>query len=88
MTSLLAECKAGLGIQEDTTAFDRVISQKITLVMSFMRRAGVSEETLASEDAVGVIVIGVGDIWSQEAGSVKFSPALITLISQLALGGD
>lgn len=86
--NLLTECKLGLGIQEDTTAFDGVISQKITLVKSFMRRAGVSGETLASEDAVGVIVMGVGDIWSQEAGAVKFSPAYISLVSQLALGGD
>lgn len=82
-TELLAECKKGLGIQEDTTGFDGVLSQKVTAVKSFMKRAGVSDETLNSEDAVGVIVMGVGDIWNQEAGEVKFSPAFITMTAQL-----
>lgn len=80
---LIAECKIGLGIQESETAFDNVLNQKITAVKSFMRRAGVSAETLESEDAVGVIVMGVGDIWNQEAGAIKFSPAFISMTAQL-----
>lgn len=84
---LLTECKHGLNIQPEETAFNAVLTQKITAVKSFLRRAGVSDETLASEDAVGVIVMGVGDIWNQEAGTVKFSPAFIAMASQLALGG-
>lgn len=83
MIDLLAECKAGLGLQEAETAFDNVLNQKIATVKSFMKRAGVSEETLSSEDAIGVIVMGVGDIWNQEAGAVKFSPAFISLTAQL-----
>lgn len=80
---LLIECKTGLGIQEDSTAFDNVLNQKIIAVKSFMRRAGVSDETLASEDVIGVLVMGVGDIWNQEAGAVKFSPAFISMTAQL-----
>ena len=80
---LLNECKVGLGIQQDSEAFDHVLLQKINAVKSFMRRAGVSEETLASDDAVGVIVMGVGDIWNQEAGAVKLSPAFISMAAQL-----
>ena len=87
INNLVNECKTGLGIQEDTTAFDGVILQKVKTVLPFLRRAGVSAETLESEDAIGVIVMGVGDIWNQEAGAVKFSPAFISMASQLALGG-
>ena len=87
INSLVAECKIGLGMQEEETAFDGVILQKVKTVLSFLRRAGVSEETLESEDAVGVIVMGVGDIWNQEAGSVKFSPAYISMASQLTYDG-
>ncbi len=86
--SLVTECKIGLGMQEEEAAFDNVLRQKVKTVLPFLRRAGVSDETLASEDAIGVIVMGVGDIWNQEAGTVKFSPAYIAMASQLALGGD
>ncbi len=84
--NILAECKTGLGFQDETDAFDAVLSQKITTVKSFLRRAGVSEETLDSEDAIGVIVMGVGDIWNQEAGAVKFSPVFYTMANQLSYG--
>lgn len=80
---LLTECKIGLGMQADSDVFDGVLRQKIIAVKSFMRRAGVSEFTLTSDDAVGVIVMGVGDIWSQEAGAIKFSPAFISMVTQL-----
>lgn len=95
LDSLLTECKIGLGMQvnndmigePEVTAFDGVLNQKIKLVISFMRRAGVPNEILESEDAVGVIVMGVGDIWSQNAGEVKYSPAYVSMVTQLALGG-
>lgn len=84
---LLTECKIGLGLPVEEHAFNSVLRQKITAVKTFLRRAGVSDEALDSEDAVGVIVMGVGDIWSQDAGAVKFSPVFISMASQLALGG-
>ena len=88
ITALVTECKISLGQQEDGDAFDKVLKQKVKTVLSFLRRAGVSDETLESDDAIGVIVMGVGDIWSQVAGEIKFSPAYIFLSTQLALGGD
>lgn len=81
---LLVECKNGLGMQDEETAFNRVLIQKIVAVKSFMRRAGVSELTLTSEDAVGVIVLGVTDLWHVNSGEVKFSPVFYTLVNQLA----
>lgn len=84
---LLEECKTALSIQDTETSFDNVINQKIKAVQTFLRGAGVSEATLASEDAIGVIVMGVGDIWNQVAGSVRFSPAYISMVSQLTYDG-
>ena len=88
INNLVTECKIALGMQEEETAFDNVIKQKVKTALSFLRRAGVSADALASEDAVGVIVLGVGDIWSQDAGSVKFSPAFISMASQLTYDGN
>ena len=88
INSLVTECKIGLGMQAEETAFDNVMRQKVKIAISFLRRAGVSDETLASEDAIGTVTMMVGDIWNQNAGEVKFSPAFIAMATQLALGGD
>lgn len=81
---LLIECKNGLGMQLDSDAFDSPLTQKLIAVKSFMRRAGVSDETLASQDAVGTIVLGVTDLWNVNSGEVKFSPVFYTFVNQLA----
>jgi hypothetical protein len=81
---LLVECKNGLSIQVESTAFDGVLTQKLLAVKSFMKRAGVSEEALEDDLGVGVIVMGVADLWNVEGGEIKFSPAFNTLLSQLA----
>jgi hypothetical protein len=80
---LLNACKAGLGISGDSTAFNSLLTQKIKAIQMYMRNAGVSEEALKNELAVGVIVMGVADLWEMEGGEVKFSPAFFTLLSQL-----
>lgn len=82
---LVEELKVSLGIQPGPGPFDAVLAQKVTAVLAFLRGAGVSDETLASEAAIGVVVLGAGDLWSAQAGEVKFSPAFYTLASQLAL---
>ena len=87
-SELLVELKKSLNIQEDTAAFDGVLTQKIIAVVSFMRNAGVSESALESEDVIGAVMVGAGDLWNQNAGEIKFSPVFFTLVSQLALGGD
>lgn len=82
---LLIECKKGLNIQVDAIDFDGVLTQKLLAVKSFMRRAGVSEEAIVDDLAVGIIVMGVADLWNFGGGEIKFSPAFYTLLSQLAL---
>lgn len=83
---LLNECKKGLNIPLESTAFDSVIKQKLLAVKQFMIGAGVKGERLESDLAVGVIVMGVTDLWEIKAGEVKFSPAFLTLLTQLAAG--
>ena len=85
---LLAECKISLGIQADSTAFDGVLNQKLLAVKSYMKRAGVTDDAMDDDLAVGVIVMGVTDLWKIEGGEIKFSPAFNTLTSQLAIGGN
>ena len=80
---LLLECKKGLNIQAETTAFDGVLTQKLLAVKSFMARAGVSDEAMEDDAAVAVIVIGVADIWNNEPGGIKFSPVFYTMLAQL-----
>lgn len=77
-------CKTGLNIQLTETAFDAVIDQKTALVKGFMIGAGISQAILDSDLATPIIVLGVGDTWSLEAGELKFSPVFLMLLGQLA----
>lgn len=81
--AILDEVKKGLQISSDNTELDGVISQKILAVQSYMLGAGVSEVMIADDLAVGVIVMGVGDMWNLKEGAVKFSELFNTLLSQL-----
>jgi len=83
---LLTASKIGLNIQVESSAFDGVLTQKLLAVKSFMKRAGVSDDSMLDDLAVGVIVMGVADLWSAGGGEIKFSPAFNTLLSQLAMG--
>lgn len=85
-TELLTECKKGLNIQVESSAFDGVLTQKLLAVKSYLKRAGVSDELMLDDLAVGVIVMGVADLWNAEGGGIKFSPAFNILLSQLAMG--
>lgn len=82
---LLIECKKGLNIQEDSTAFDGVLTQKLLAVKSFMKRGGVLEATMEDDLAIGIIVMGVADLWNLKGGEIKFSPAFYSLLTQLAM---
>lgn len=82
---LLIECKKGLGMSLETNeAIDNAIKQKLLAVKSFMVGAGVSEEILKDDLAIGATVMGVTDLWDLNAGEVKFSPAFFMLVTQLA----
>ena len=80
---LIQECKKGLGISLDSVAFDGLLQQKILTIQSFMKGAGVPVEKLSDDLAVGVIVMGVADIWEQSGGEVRFSPVFNTMLTQL-----
>jgi hypothetical protein len=80
---LLTACKTGLNIPEASTAFNDVLNQKLLAVKGYMTGAGVSATVMGSDLAIGVIVMGVADLWSVEGGGVKYSPAFNTLLGQL-----
>ncbi|NBI31035.1 phage gp6-like head-tail connector protein [Chengkuizengella sp. YPA3-1-1] len=80
---LLIECKIGLSISLQDSAQDGILNQKLLAVKSYMKNAGVSEEKMNDDLAVGVIVMGVTDLWQMESGVVRFSPAFNTLLTQL-----
>ena len=82
--NLLEECKKGLNIPIDSTSFDSVLNQKILAVKLFMQNAGVPENKLENDLAIGTIVMGVNDLWELKSGEVKFSPVFYILVNQLA----
>lgn len=79
---LLEACKLGLSISGDD--FNQLLLQKILAVKAFMTNAGISSENLDNDLTVGVIVMGVSDLWELKSGEVKFSPVFFTLVTQLA----
>ncbi|SMQ75957.1 hypothetical protein SAMN05444673_2585 [Bacillus sp. OV166] len=85
---LLIECKKGLGISEGSNVFDGLLNQKIKAIKSYMKNAGVSDAKMEDDLAVGVIVMGVADLWQTSPGEVRFSPALNTLINQLTYDSE
>lgn len=81
---ILAECKLGLRITSDDEDINRMVMQKVNTVKSFMIGAGVTQEGIESDIALGIIVLGVTDLWEMESGKLKFSPAFYTLLTQIS----
>lgn len=81
---LVAESKKSLNIPEDATAFDAVLAQKVLAVKGYLAGAGVSTEQMDTDAGIGVIVMGVADLWTIRGGETKFSPAFTIMASQLA----
>lgn len=83
---LVVECKKGLNLStEPNEAIDGAIKQKILTVKAFLLGGGVKEESFQSDLAVGIIVVGVTDLWNIKSGEIKFSPVFTTLATQLAM---
>lgn len=82
---LIVECKVGLNISPTVTAVDNVLKQKLQVVKGYMKGAGVSDAMMNDAQAVGVIVMGVADLWNIKSGEIKFSPVFHTLATQLAV---
>ena len=75
-----------MGLQhpiEDSEDVIPTVRQKIRVVKSFLQGAGASEEALNSDLAIGVIVMGVNDIWDLTSGRIRFSPTFFILANQL-----
>ena len=82
--ALVAACKKALHIATPVTAFDDRIQQKADIVKGYMQYAGVSDAVIESDMAIGVIALGVVDLWTLEGGGAVFSPVFHTLLTQLA----
>lgn len=81
MDAILTKVKNGLGITSD--AQNDTLKVFIDGVKAFMKDAGVSEETINSEEASGAIVSGVIDTWNYGSGEVTLSPFTKARIIQL-----
>lgn len=81
---LLTECKKGLNIPVESTHFDGVLTQKILAVQGYAMNAGALASRLESGLGVGLIVMGVADLWNLQGGEIKFSPAFHTILTQIA----
>ena len=82
---IVSECKARLGITGDY--HDATIRAYADDVAAFLLAAGVPDDVVASEDAIGCIARGVADLWQYGAGEVKFSQAFVQRAIQLATAG-
>lgn len=82
-SELLIECKKGIGAPITGTNLDGPLTQKLITAKAFMKGAGVTEEIMNEDLAVGTIVMGVTDLWNLKSGEIKFSPLFYTLLGQL-----
>lgn len=62
---------------------DDLLTAYINEVKDFMKNAGVSESVISSDSAVGIIAIGVSDLWNYQAGGVKLSEYFTQRVIQL-----
>lgn len=56
-------------------------------VLYYLKDAGVSETILNSEKGIGVVAIGVSDLWNPAAGKKELSSYFKERAIQLALSG-
>lgn len=88
LAELREACKIGLNISVDGTNFDSMLDQKISMVVGYMKNAGVTDAVMATDQAIGTLVMGVSDTWNLNAGEIKFSTVFHTLLTQLAAIGS
>lgn len=79
--AILTAVKAALGVTGTFT--DNTILVYIDEVVDFMSGAGVSAALITASP--GVIARGVSDLWDNDGGNVKFSPAFHERVAQLVL---
>lgn len=79
----LAQVKIALGICGDYQ--DQTLLLYINEVKEYIKSAGVSDATLVSKKAIGVICRGVADLWNYGAGDAKLSDYFVQRVTQLVL---
>lgn len=62
---------------------DDLLTAYINEVKDFMKNAGVAESVIMSDSTVGIIAIGVSDLWNYQAGGVKLSEYFTQRVIQL-----
>ena len=85
---ILATCKTMLFGSTAGTFRDGLLLAYIAEVKSFMLNAGVSQNVINSNEAVGVIALGVNDLWNYQAGGVKLSEYFKQRVIQLTRVDD
>lgn len=83
---LLAKVKTGMFGSAQGTWRDDMLQEYINEARRFMQGAGVPADVIASEEAVGCIMIGVNDLWNYTGGGVKLSEYFQQRVIQLASG--
>ena len=64
---------------------DDLLTAYIAEVKDFMLNAGVPSEAITAQTSVGVIALGVNDLWNYQAGGVRLSDYFKQRVTQLAL---
>lgn len=62
---------------------DAMLTAFINEVKDFMLHAGVKESVINAESSVGVLALGVSDLWNYQSGGVKFSEYFKQRVIQL-----
>ena len=81
---ILSTCKKMLFGSDTGTFRDDLLNLYINEVIDFMKNAGVAENVIRADSTVGVIALGVNDLWNYQAGGVKLSEYFKTRVVQLA----
>lgn len=76
---LLEEVKVGLNIYSNIPEFNRTISNYIREVKQFMLDGGVNSSFFDTEKCIGIVTIGVGDLYRNGSLSDYFYKRLYQL---------
>lgn len=63
---------------------DAMLTAYINEVKNFMKNAGVKDNVIISAPSVGVIALGVSDLWNYQSGGVKLSEYFKQRVIQLS----
>lgn len=78
---MLEKVKTALGITSNYQ--DNILQIYLDEVIAFLTDAGVSTDILSSDEATGIIVRGVADLWNYGSGGTHLSTYFMQRASQL-----